>query len=62
MATELIGTAEAARILGMTRAGLRVAAAAGRVPYLGRIGDRQTLVFDRAAVEAEAAARNEAPR
>lgn len=57
MATNIIGAADAARILGMTRGGLAVAAREGRVPVLARIGKRETLVFDREAVEAEAAAR-----
>ena len=61
MTTNLIGTTEAARILGMSRGGVISAADAGRIPIAGRIGDRGRgmLVFDREAVEAEAAARRE---
>ena len=61
MDTNLIGTTEAARILGMSRGGVISAADAGRIPIAGRIGDRGRgmLVFDRAEVEAEAAARRE---
>lgn len=61
MTTNLIGTTEAARILGMSRGGVISAADAGRIPIAGRIGDRGRgmLVFDRAEVEAEAAARRE---
>ena len=60
MAKNLIGAADAARILGITREGLAVAVRKGRVPVLTRIGKRSTLVFDRDEVEREAAARKAA--
>lgn len=56
---ELIGAAEVARLLDMSRQGVVLAAAAGRIPAAGRIGKRQTYVFDRGAVEALAAERKE---
>lgn len=49
--TELIGAAEAARMMDMSRQGIIQAAAAGRVPSAGRIGKRRTYVFDRAAIK-----------
>lgn len=60
MANNLIGAADAARILGITREGLAVAVRKGRIPVLARIGKRGTLVFDRDEVELEAAARKAA--
>ena len=60
MANNLIGAADAARILGLTREGLAVAVRKGRIPVLARIGKRGTLVFDRDEVEREAAARKAA--
>ena len=60
MAINMIGAEEAARILGLTRGGLSAAVREGRVPILARLGRRETLVFDRDAVEREAAARREA--
>lgn len=56
----LIGVADVARILGMSRGGVAAAAAAGRLPVLARIGERGTLVFDRDDIEAIAAKRAKA--
>ena len=50
--TELIGVVETARLLGMSRSGVIAAANAGRIPPLGRIGQRKTFVFDRSIIAA----------
>lgn len=43
---ELVGAADVARLLGMTRGGVIKAATDGRIPLAGRIGKRQTFVFE----------------
>lgn len=59
---EIIGSAKAAEILGVDQSTLNRWAKSGRLPHLmkldGRTGGR---LYDRAAVEAEAAARGAAP-
>lgn len=52
MASHLIGSTEAARILGIDRSSLTRRARAGRVPVVGKLdGLRGALVFDRAVIE-----------
>lgn len=56
----IIGTVEAARILGLTRQGLHVAVRSGRIKPLGTVGDRGVLVFDRADIERQAEEQSDA--
>lgn len=53
---ELIGIAEAAAILGLTRGGVQRRISDGRMSPLGRVGERGTYVFERDTVEALAQA------
>lgn len=53
---ELIGIADAAAILGLTRGGVQRRISDGRMSPLGRVGERGTYVFERDAVEALAQA------
>ena len=48
---ELIGASDAARLLGMSKAGLINATHEGRVPFAARIGERGVLVYRRAELE-----------
>lgn len=54
---DLIGSHEAALLLGMSHGGLTAAVRDGRIEPYARIGARQTLVFDSAAIHAMAAKR-----
>lgn len=56
---ELVGTAEAARILGLTRGGLNRRVSLGQLIPAGRIGKRRTNVYRRAEIEALAAKEND---
>lgn len=62
MATKvLIGSAEAGRLLGLTRNGVNRRVDAGQLIPVGRIGRRGIHVFDRAEIErlAESEAKND---
>ncbi|HAT6604844.1 TPA: helix-turn-helix domain-containing protein [Corynebacterium striatum] len=48
----LIGTKEAADLLGITRAQVNRRVLAGKLTPLGEFGERGIRVFDRAAIEA----------
>ena len=48
---ELIGTAEAARLLGIGRATVNRWAESGRIRQVGELGKRGIRVFDRAEIE-----------
>lgn len=54
---DLIGSQEAAALLGMSHGGLTAAVRDGRIEPYARIGSRQTLVFDSAEIHAIAAKR-----
>lgn len=49
---ELIGTAEAAQLLGIGRATVHRWAESGRLHQVGELGKRGVRVFDRAEIEA----------
>lgn len=49
---ELIGTADAAKLLGMSRNGINERVNRGTLTPVGVIGKRRTRVFDRAEIEA----------
>ncbi len=51
----LIGTKEAAGLLGITRAQVNRRVLAGKLTPIGEFGERGIRVFDRAAIEAIAA-------
>lgn len=53
----LIGTAEAANILGQSRSNVQLLAQKGELKPFAKVGKRQTIVFDRAEIERLAAAR-----
>lgn len=57
MTTELIGASDVARILGIARQTVARQANEGLLPTLGRIGPRETFVFQREAIEALAVER-----
>lgn len=48
---ELIGTADAARLLGIGRATVHRWAEAGRIRQVGELGKRRIRVFDLAEIE-----------
>lgn len=53
MATlDLIGSEEAAKLLGITRAGLRKRVTAGAIKPAAVVGPRNVMGFDRAEIEA----------
>ena len=52
---ELVGATDAARIIGISRAGLQNAVKDGKVNPAARIGKRGILVFDRAEIDRLAA-------
>lgn len=56
---ELIGTTEAARILGLSRNGLNRRVTAGLICPIGEIGKRGIRVYRRAEIEALAAKEND---
>lgn len=49
---DLVGTVEAARILGLTRGAIVRRVSLGHLEPVAVIGKRGTLVFDRAEIEA----------
>lgn len=49
--TELIGTADAAQLLGIGRATVHRWAESGRLNQVGKLGKRGVRVFDRAEIE-----------
>jgi hypothetical protein len=53
----LIGTAEAAEILGQSRSNFQLLAQKNIVRPFARVGKRRTMVFDRKEIERLAAAR-----